>query len=98
MILRPSLAIRALVFTDDEDRHICTLGERHCFFNLPHLRLRINQFNYDICREPATPVLMLVSEAAAFGEDHLRLRTHTVLNSLQNGHAVARIAAVAAEV
>src|SRR5438045_2269914 len=96
MVLRPGFAVGAFVFADNENGNIRALRKRDGFFDFLRLHLWIYEFNVVI--EPSSPILMLIGEAAALGEDDLRLRPDALLNSLQDGDAMRRITTVSAEV
>src|SRR5260370_9100772 len=96
MIFRPGFAVRALVFADYNNGHFGALTGVNRGFDVVRLRTGIYQFH--IVVEPAMPVLMFVSEPAAFGINHFGLGSDPVLNTLKDRYSVRRHAAVAAEV
>src|SRR6266700_759448 len=96
MLLRPCLAVSALIFSDHHNCHVGALRGVNCFFDFVGLRFWIYEFNVVV--EPAVPVLMLVGETAALGEDNLGFVADAILNSLKNSHAMRRPPAVSAEV
>src|SRR5712691_11783679 len=98
MLLRPRLAVRTLVFADQNDSDICLARDISGLADTVLLRFSIRDFNFVFV--PGRPALFAGSDLAAFGIEHFYARLNSLLNAIQNADLIpwTGIAAVSSEV